>query len=468
MNIRISEKNFRKIKNVTGPSFFSGIAFPPETGCILLVGQNRHKKRPTLLVKEVVLPDEEGDLAEQSAGNITFSSSYLRRALLKVRANNLAGFFTLHTHPFSDTEVGFSSYDDRNDIPLMQNLYDLQQNGIFGSLVAGKRAIEGRVWVSGSSEPMALGEMLIVGESLKSIPLNGIFEEHVPAAAEIFDRSLALTGQGALAKLSKMRIALVGVSGTGSLVAELLLRAGVGEIVLFEFDFIEKVNLNRILHSRMGDARNKTNKANRIAEALQETELPTRITVVENGDIRNDSVAAELRGCDVIFGCVDNSDWARLVMTETAYQYLLPYIDLGTEIGFAGNTVLSLDSRVSYIVSGRPCLMCTGIIRYERLRLEGLANEERQRVLAMGYSKEVAIFAPAVMDLNMRAASYGMLVLRHLLQPFMDIPIPTHIKESLTNFTTKRIVKDGLENCGICGDNGRDADGDSRRLTTKK
>lgn len=86
----------------------------------------------------------------------------------------------------------------------------------------------------------------------------------------------------------------------------------------------------------------------------------------------------------------------------------------------------------------------------------------------MGYTKDVPLNAPAVMDLNMRAASYGVLVLRHLLQPFLDVPLPTHIKESVTNFSIKRITKPLIENCPICGNLGRQAEGDSRPLTVMK
>ena len=248
-------------------------------------------------------------------------------------------------------------------------------------------------------------------------------------AAAIFDRGLVLTPEQAMSAAGSMRVGVVGNSGTGSLVAELLVRAGFGEVVLFDFDHTDIANLNRVLHSRMIDAEKKSLKSARLKEALDELGMPTIITVVPGGDIRNESVAAELRRCDAIVGCVDNSDWARLIMTEVSYQYLIPYIDIGTEIGVGENHIQSLDSRVSYLRPDRPCLLCSGLISLERVRLEGLASEELQRVLAMGYAKNRTLTAPAVMDLNMRAASYGVLVLRHLLQPFLDMPLPTHIIE---------------------------------------
>jgi hypothetical protein len=73
---------------------------------------------------------------------------------------------------------------------------------------------------------------------------------------------------------------------------------------------------------------------------------------------------------------------------------------------------------------------------------------------------------PAVMDLNMRAASYAMLVVRHLLQPFLDRPLPTHIKESLTNYSIRRINHASRPDCPVCGSAARLGFADAHRLTT--
>lgn len=465
MKLKITENHYGETLSLTAASFLPGMEFPPETGCILLVGGNEHARNPTLLVREVVGPNP-GDLKHQEHGAITFSNRFLRRALLRVRELGIAGFLTVHTHPGCDSYVSFSPYDEANDPDLMRNLYDVHPTGVFGSLVRGKRTIAGRLWTANAFA--GLDEIVIVGERLDSLPLDGRLSDASLVPAAIFDRGLALTGKGALARLSRMRVAVVGASGTGSLIIELLFRAGVGEIVIFEFDVIKTHNLNRIIYARRRDADEEVGKAERIKEALDETRLTTTVTVIEGGDITYERVALELRGCDFIFGCVDNRDWPRLVMTEVAYQYLIPYIDLGTEIGIDDLGVQSLDSRVSYVAPGRACLVCSGIVSEERVRIEGLEPEEKARVLAMGYTKDVRLDAPAVMDLNMRAASYGMLVLRHLLQPFLDTPLPTHIKEALTNYSIKRLRVSQHENCHVCGSSGRQALGDAIRLTTRR
>lgn len=466
MNLRITEQHYGEMRRLTASSFLPGIEFPSETGCILLLARSDYPARPSLLVTEIMAPEAD-DLAERAEDGLVFASEFLRRALLRVRSLNLAGFLTVHTHPHSDKHVGFSPYDDENDPALMQNLYELKPDGVFGSVVLGKQSIAARIWRALAMKADPLNELVIVGERLNYLPLTGKPTPPVPPASALFDRSLALTSDSALARLTQLRIGVVGASGTGSLMAELLVRAGAGEIVLFDFDAIEESNLNRVLHARRQDADACANKAQRLAQALNELGLPTKIVAAPLGDIRQRATALDLRGCDVLFGCVDR-DWPRLVLCEIAHQYLIPYIDLGTEIGIGNGELHSLDSRVSYIAPGRACLICSGIISLERVRLESLAKAECGRIIAMGYSEDIRINAPAVMELNMRAASYGGLLLRHLLQPFLDSPLPTHIKESLTNFSARAVQHQQRADCVICGDSTRTGNGDSTQLTGLK
>lgn len=85
----------------------------------------------------------------------------------------------------------------------------------------------------------------------------------------------------------------------------------------------------------------------------------------------------------------------------------------------------------------------------------------------MGYSKNLVVASPAVMDLNMRAASMAMLWIRHLLQPFLAEPMPHSLRESVTNFTTKAIEFQQREGCPVCGVPERLGSGGVFRLTTK-
>ena len=53
-------------------------------------------------------------------------------------------------------------------------------------------------------------------------------------------------GTGTTALLRNLSVAIVGCSGTGSIVAEQLARLGAGRLVLVDPDRVEEKNLNRI------------------------------------------------------------------------------------------------------------------------------------------------------------------------------------------------------------------------------
>jgi hypothetical protein len=464
MNLRISEQHHKLVRQATSPSFRKDVELPPETGCILLITDNEHPENPCLLVAEVLLPGS-GDLAESRMDGLVFSASFLRRALLRVRERHLAGFLTVHTHPLADERVAFSLYDDAQDPKLMCNLHELQPAGVFGSVVLGRKSVAGRIWPVGEHQAIFLDRLMIVGETLEMMSLHG---EPLAAvtSSEVFDRALALTGAGALSRLSQMRIGVVGAGGTGSLVVELLARAGVGEIVLFDFDVAETSNLNRVLHLREKDVLVSCSKADRLLQVIAESGLPTRLTAITGGNITDPGVARNLTGCDLIVGCVD-CDWPRLVLCEVAYQFLIPLIDIGTEIGLSDTQVQSVDTRVSLVGPGRPCMICSGVVSRDRVRLEGYSDIEQDRVLKLGYSADIRLKAPAVMDLNMRAASMAVLVIRHFLQPYLLTPLPHTIKEAVTNFSTRTLQHTSCANCTICGTVERIGIGNGARLTTR-
>src|SRR5262249_50698159 len=96
------------------------------------------------------------------------------------------------------------------------------------------------------------------------------------------------------------------------------------------------------------------------------------------------------------------------------------------------------------------------------LSFESLSAGERERVRALGYSDDLVIDQPAVMDLNMRAASFGMMLLRHLLQPFLLTPLPVMVLENMVTYSMKAVQEARALNvkCLICQVNRRAGYGD--------
>lgn len=64
-----------------------------------------------------------------------------------------------------------------------------------------------------------------------------------------FSRTEILIGKSALEKLSQSTVIIFGVGGVGSYTAEALARAGIGHLVLVDYDEICLTNINRQLHA---------------------------------------------------------------------------------------------------------------------------------------------------------------------------------------------------------------------------
>lgn len=78
-----------------------------------------------------------------------------------------------------------------------------------------------------------------------------------------YSRTELLIGEEGLLKLSKARVAIFGIGGVGSYVAEALARSGVGNLVLVDHDRVSLTNLNRqiiALHSTIGKLKTEVAK----------------------------------------------------------------------------------------------------------------------------------------------------------------------------------------------------------------
>jgi hypothetical protein len=401
-----------------------------------------------LVVAQIVWP-EEGEVMAPRHQALTFSSRYIRRAHMRVRKSGLAGLVTFHTHPLARSGVNFSFYDDEQDPLLVENLQELWPNTLLSSVVLGETSQRGRLWTS-PTEQMALTTLVSVGDRLQYLPLDGKPPKPAPEPSEVFDRAMALTGSGALAQLAKRTVAVVGASGTGSLVCELLARAGCKRILLIDHDVVKLVNLNRILYATSDDAKYHRPKVEVVKRGIKNLGMGCEVISIV-GSILDDAVMQRLNEADLVFGCVDK-DYPRMLLCKYAYQHVIPYIDVGAEIGGDKEGIVSTDARTNYVAPGRWCLRCTGLVNPRRLAFESLTGTERKRKIALGYCDDLLIKQPAVMDLNMRAASAGMMLLRHLFQPFLLEPLPVTLAENFVTYNMKPITSARARNeaCNIC------------------
>lgn len=73
---------------------------------------------------------------------------------------------------------------------------------------------------------------------------------------EWLNRTALLVGEEGVETLQKKHVLIVGLGGVGAYAAEMLCRAGIGELTIVDADVVEKTNLNRqllALHTTLGE-----------------------------------------------------------------------------------------------------------------------------------------------------------------------------------------------------------------------
>jgi hypothetical protein len=205
-----------------------------------------------------------------------------------------------------------------------------------------------------------------------------------------FDRQSFL-GRRSEQTVELARIAVVGLGGGGSHVAQQLAHIGFQNYILYDNDCVEEHNLNRLIGGTAADAAVKVPKvfvASRLILGLQSS---AKIEVLQRRWQENPE---PLRSCDLIFGCVDSYGERRELET-CARRYLIPYIDVGIDVHQAGDEPPRISGQVILSMPGDLCLTCLGFLTEEKLAQEaaryGAAGARPQVVWANGIVASAAV-----------------------------------------------------------------------------
>jgi adenylyltransferase/sulfurtransferase len=113
-------------------------------------------------------------------------------------------------------------------------------------------------------------------------------------------------------KLSQSRVVIVGCGATGSALASLLARSGIGTLRILDRDYVEPSNLQRQALFDENDARESVPKA--IAAARQIARFNSQIVVEPHvADLIPANVDSLLGGCDLILDGTDNFETRYLI-----------------------------------------------------------------------------------------------------------------------------------------------------------
>lgn len=390
-HLKISKNHFDSLKEHLFPG--DGL----EAVSIAICG--RSARGNTFLVHKLInIPYAQ---CERAPDLIKWPTSLLAQELPNLVKKNLA-IFKVHSHPGGYPQ--FSQTDDASDVELFDSIYGWYDNSdVHGSLVLlPDDRIFGRV-VTPELEFSMIDKISIVDRSLKIYEdLQEKFNEEPNL------RNKQTLGKGTQKLLKNLKIGVVGCSGTGSPVVEQLARLGVGSLVLVDPDIIEAKNLNRIINSEERDARIAELKVKVAKRAISKMGFDTEVKTFGSNLYDNFEAIEQLADCDFFFGCMDSVD-GRHLLNSIASFYLIPYIDIGIKI--LSDKKGGLDQicgTVHFLLPGGSSLQTRGVYTHEMLRASNMLrtdSKEYENQKKSGYIMDVDVEAPAVISINMFAAS---------------------------------------------------------------
>lgn len=131
-------------------------------------------------------------------------------------------------------------------------------------------------------------------------------------------------------KLDSTTVAVCGLGGLGSNIAIALARAGVGHLILIDFDTVDVTNLHRQQYkaSQIGQL-----KVDALADNLQEIHPYVRLTK-SCGRIDDDSLEEALWGADIVCEAFDSPEAKAMLVNGVLER--LPHVFLVAASGMAG------------------------------------------------------------------------------------------------------------------------------------
>lgn len=215
-------------------------------------------------------------------------------------------------------------------------------------------------------------------------------------------RLLPEFGDAGQRTLAGSRAVVVGCGALGTVQASLLVRAGVGETVLIDRDYVEASNLQRQLLFDERDAEEGAPKAVAAARSLRRANSDVKVTpVVKDLDATN---AEELLGpASVILDGTDNYE-ARYLINDLSVKLGIPWI-YGAAVGTKGS--------VMPVVPGRTaCLACIFPVapgtRQPTCDTAGVLNAATSMIASLQVAEALRILVGRLEPLQARLFSYNL------------------------------------------------------------
>jgi hypothetical protein len=198
-------------------------------------------------------------------------------------------------------------------------------------------------------------------------------------------------------------VAVVGVGGLGSHVAQQLAYLGVRTFALIDHNRTTLTNTNRLVGSDVVDARAKRPKVAVVARMIERIQPGAEIALVPEPFVSETGFAA-LQASTLVIGCMDD-DASRLILNEFCQTYERPYLDVATDVD--PGPPVRFGGRMLYSVDGEQCVYCKDLLDPDAIQ-SAFSTPGQRRDAEHIYGVPRAVLAgtgPAVVSLNGLLAS---------------------------------------------------------------
>ena len=391
-----------------------------------------------------LVPDQAYRVRTKVAAEL--DADYVFEAVAHARKSR-AGIVFAHSHPHEDDTPAFSRRDSEGEAALSAYLNARLPNGAHAALVVGPHGMTARRLAT--EETFAIDE---IGPSIRYASLAS--DGGSSAYQEIYDRQVRAFGAAGQRILDRLTVALVGLGGTGSIIALELAYLGVRRFLLIDPEKLDTTNRNRVAGSRPGDVDTlKVEIAKR--QILEINPAAIVDTDASATGVLDPACAGKLRAADFVFACTD-SHASRAMVSKLCYQYLIPGIDVGVDINAPAGAIHAITGRTQMMSPGLPCLVCTDSISPDAIRRELMSPEQRA---ADPYFSAQSEPQPAVISLNGTMCS---LAITMFLSAVVGIPMEARYQRyDGVKGVVRRAVGSAASDCIVCSPSGALGRGDS-------
>ena len=155
-------------------------------------------------------------------------------------------------------------------------------------------------------------------------------------------------GENGQKKLGNSSVAIIGCGALGTVIATILVRAGIGKIKIIDRDFIEYHNLQRQVLFDEDDIRNQLPKAIAAERHLKKVNSSIDIEGVV-ADVNYTNIERLISGVDLILDGLDNRE-TRFLINDVSLKHKIPWV--------YGGAISSFGMTMNIIPNETPCLRC--------------------------------------------------------------------------------------------------------------